>query len=220
MPRTISDAQPARARAKAAFAAVLAAAALALSACESSGLGSIGDWFGGERSGKSESPAATRTGTTDPGAGSTESSGEAGTETVDTPSGEPGHVVEIISSDEAPAGKPASPGEAANATAQQPESLAAIPPEPAINDDPEQLIGMGPASLNAFLGAPQLIRREAPASLWQYRAEGCVLDVVLYPDRMGDKVTYLEAREDGATKIPARDCLNKLLRARFDGSSG
>ena len=92
--------------------------------------------------------------------------------------------------------------------------------EPAIDDDPQQLIGMGPASLNAFLGAPELIRREAPASLWQYRAEGCVLDVVLYPDRSGDKVTYLEAREDGATKMPARTCLNKLLRARNDDTAG
>jgi hypothetical protein len=220
MPRTVSDPHPARSRAKATITAVLAAAALTLSACESSGLGSVGGWFGGEESGKAESSAATHSGTTDPGASGAESSGKAGTETVDTPSGEPGRVVEIISSEEAPAAKQSTPGETSDATAEQPESLAAIPPEPAINDDPEQLIGMGPASLNAFLGAPQLIRREAPASLWQYRAEGCVLDVVLYPDRTGDKVTYLEAREDGATKIPARDCLNKLLRARFDGSSG
>ncbi|MDX1575789.1 MAG: hypothetical protein R3285_06330, partial [Kiloniellales bacterium] len=95
-----------------------------------------------------------------------------------------------------------------------------LPPEPAIDDDPQQLIGMGPASLNAFLGAPELIRREAPASLWQYRADGCVLDVVLYPDRSGDKVTYLEARENGATKRAPRTCLNRLLRARQDDSAG
>jgi hypothetical protein len=47
-----------------------------------------------------------------------------------------------------------------------------------------------------------------------------VLDVVLYPDRGGDKVTYLEAREDGTTKMAPRTCLNKLLRARYDGSAG
>lgn len=211
MPRTISGAHPAPA--KAALAACLAAA-LTLSACESTGLGSPGSWFGGGDSSKAEAPAATSSE-----AGSTGASGETAAETTNTPSGEPGHVVEIISSDEAPAATPP-PGQAADPAAEQPDSLAALPPEPAINDDPEQLIDMGPASLNAFLGAPELIRREAPASLWQYRAEGCVLDVVLYPDRTGDKVTYLEAREDGATKIPPRDCLNKLLRARFDGSSG
>jgi len=215
MPRTICVARPAPAKAKAAVTACLAAAALALSACESSGLGSPSGWFDGGDSGKAETPAATSSE-----ARSARASGETANETIDTPSGEPGQVVDIISSDEAPAAKPTAPVQVPDAAAEQPESLAAMPPEPAINDDPEQLIGMGPASLNAFLGAPELIRREAPASLWQYRTEGCVLDVVLYPDRTGDKVTYLEAREDGATKIPPRDCLNKLLRARFDGSSG
>ena len=131
--------------------------------------------------------------------------------------GEPGQVVEVISSVPEAASQPAEPEATADARG---ESLAALPPEPAINDDPQQLIGMGPASLNAFLGAPELIRREAPASLWQYRAEDCVLDVVLYPDRGGDKVTYLEAREDGTTKMAPRTCLNKLLRARYDGSAG
>ena len=50
--------------------------------------------------------------------------------------------------------------------------------------------------------------------------QDCVLDVVLYPDRSGDKVTYLEAREDGATKMAPRTCLNKLLRARNGGAGG
>jgi hypothetical protein len=132
----------------------------------------------------------------------------------EAPIGETGQVVEIISSESEATGQPAASAES------QTETLAALPPDPAINDDPQQLIGMGPASLNAFLGAPELIRREAPASLWQYRADDCVLDVVLYPDRGGDKVTYLEAREDGATKMAPRSCLNKLLRARYDGSAG
>ena len=128
------------------------------------------------------------------------------------PAAETGQVVEIISPEPETAEQPAPP--ASEPPEPAADELAALPPEPAIDDDPQQLIGMGPASLNAFLGPPELIRREAPASLWHYRAEGCVLDVVLYPDRGGDKVTYLEAREGGATKIAPRLCLNKLLRAR------
>jgi hypothetical protein len=188
MPRISSGARPAPARAKALLVALVAASALALSACESTG------------------------------SGETAAGGEAA-RGVETPSGEPGQVVDVISSEEAPAQAPKAPASQDDAAAQA-DALAAIPPEPGINDDPEQLIGMGPASLNAFLGAPELIRREAPASLWQYRAEDCVLDVVLYPDRTGDKVTYLEARKDGATKIAPRTCLGKLLRARFTGDSG
>jgi hypothetical protein len=135
-------------------------------------------------------------------------------------SGEPGEAVAIISSDSESTGQSAASAEPPDTLDPQASTLAALPQDPAINDDPQQLIGMGPASLNAFLGAPELIRREAPASLWQYRADDCVLDVVLYPDRGGDKVTYLEAREDGATKMAPRTCLNKLLRARYDGSAG
>ena len=150
--------------------------------------------------------------------------GEADATGVTGPSGETGQVVEVISPEPAPESEAGEPQAAAqNPAAPQAETLAALPPEPpepAIDDDPQQLIGMGPASLSAFLGAPELIRREAPASLWQYRAEDCVLDVVLYPDRSGDKVTYLEAREDGAIKMAPRACLNKLLRARNDGAGG
>jgi hypothetical protein len=92
--------------------------------------------------------------------------------------------------------------------------VTALPPEPVIDDDPAQLIGMGPATLSAFLGAPQLIRREAPASLWQYTAQDCVLDVVFYPDKGADRVSYVEARQDGLDLMPARDCLNRLIRKR------
>ena len=203
MPRIATVARQAPVKAQTVFAALLISAALALSACDSVApdrLG-LGDDTSDESSEKAAMPAA---------ASGQQTSATAG----EVPSGETGQVVEIISPESEATGQPAASAES------QADTLAALPPEPGINDDPQQLIGMGPASLNAFLGAPELIRREAPASLWQYRAEGCVLDVVLYPDRGGDKVTYLEAREDGATKMPARSCLNKLLRARYDGSAG
>ena len=199
MPRIAIGARQTPVKAQTAFATLLISAALALSACDTvapDGLGS-----GDESSERAAVPAAA--------------SGQQTSVTADeAPIGETGQVVEIISLESEATGQPAASAES------QTETLAALPPDPAINDDPQQLIGMGPASLNAFLGAPELIRREAPASLWQYRAEDCVLDVVLYPDRGGDKVTYLEAREDGATKMAARSCLNKLLRARYDGTAG
>jgi len=199
MPRIAIGARQTPVKAQTAFATLLISAALALSACDTvapDGLGS-----GDESSERAAVPAAA--------------SGQQTSVTADeAPIGETGQAVEIISLESEATGQPAASAES------QTETLAALPQDPAINDDPQQLIGMGPASLNAFLGAPELIRREAPASLWQYRADDCVLDVVLYPDRGGDKVTYLEAREDGATKMAARSCLNKLLRARYDGTAG
>jgi hypothetical protein len=199
MPRIAIGARQTPVKTQTVFTALLISAALVFSACDTvapDGLGS-----GDESSERAAVPAAA--------------SGQQTSVTADeAPIGETGQVVEIISLESEATGQPAASAES------QTETLAALPQDPAINDDPQQLIGMGPASLNAFLGAPELIRREAPASLWQYRADDCVLDVVLYPDRGGDKVTYLEAREDGATKMAARTCLNKLLRARYDGSAG
>ncbi len=203
MPRNPIGARQMPVKSRAVLIALLTSAALTLSACETVGL----DWLG------SGDEAAAEQATD--GQDSASTSG-----TTNSASGESGQMVEIISPANEPAGQPVASTDPQGMTAPQAGTLAALPPDPAINDDPQQLIGMGPASLNAFLGAPEMIRREAPASLWQYRADGCVLDVVLYPDRKGDKVTFLEARANGATKIAPRICLNKLLRARYDGSAG
>lgn len=92
--------------------------------------------------------------------------------------------------------------------------MATLPP---INDDPARLIGLGPDALTAMLGRPELIRREQPAEIWQYRAASCVFDVFLYDQAGSRRVTYLEARDNAARKAPPRPCLNALLRARLRG---
>ncbi len=114
----------------------------------------------------------------------------------------------------------ASPADETTASEAQVSTAVPVLPEPQIDDDPEQLMGMGTASLSGFLGAPELIRRESPASIWQYRAEGCVLDIVLYPESGADRVSYIEAREDGLTRMAPRACLNRLLRARYAAPAG
>ena len=98
--------------------------------------------------------------------------------------------------------------------AQPDPATATLPPEPMINDDPQQLMGLGPSALRALLGEPELVRREAPAEIWQYRNENCVFDVFLYDTTGQPKVTYLEARDGEAQQIETRACLNGLLRAR------
>lgn len=100
------------------------------------------------------------------------------------------------------------------------EETAALPPEPVIDDDPRRLMGLGPAGLGAILGEPQLVRREAPAEIWQYRSQTCVFDVFLYDQAGAQRVTYLEARDGDAAKIETRPCLNELLRARLDKPLG
>ncbi|MFQ5773367.1 MAG: hypothetical protein ACE5GS_02505 [Kiloniellaceae bacterium] len=92
---------------------------------------------------------------------------------------------------------------------------AAPPPEPAIDDDPDRLLGLDRGALGALLGEPALIRREPPAEIWQYRGATCIFDVFLYEEAGRDRVTYLEARDTAAQTVEARGCFNELLRARL-----
>jgi hypothetical protein len=92
---------------------------------------------------------------------------------------------------------------------------AALPPVPAIDDDPARILGLGPEKLSEILGVPELTRREPPAEIWQYRGETCVFDVFLYEEAGATRVTYLEARDHNAQRVAERNCLNQLLRARL-----
>ena len=98
--------------------------------------------------------------------------------------------------------------------ATEPE-IAALPPEPVIDDDPARILGLGPDKLTELLGQPELMRHEPPAEIWQYRGKTCVFDVFLYQEAGSVRVTYLEARDGSAQRIAERDCLNQLLRARL-----
>ena len=97
--------------------------------------------------------------------------------------------------------------------------VAALPPEPEIDDDPERLLGLRPDALSDLLGRPELIRREDPAQIWQYRGADCVFDVILYQDAGGSSVTYVEARDGDGDRTEPRPCLNQLLRARLAAES-
>ena len=87
-------------------------------------------------------------------------------------------------------------------------------PEPIIDEDPEQLMGMDRQALTGLLGQPTLVRREAPAEIWQYSETDCVFDLFLYQAGDDARVVYMEARDRDARRAEARDCLNDILRAR------
>lgn len=115
---------------------------------------------------------------------------------------------------------PAPPAVAALPAEPAPEPPQEPPQEPPVNDDPAQLMGLGAQEVDALLGPPDLVRREPPAEVRQYSADGCVFDVFLYDAAGGYRVTYLEARDLEARRVAARPCLNRLLRARLAGAGG
>lgn len=70
-------------------------------------------------------------------------------------------------------------GGCAAPSAPVPSESAAAPPRPVHRAS--DLLGDSPADLVTLLGPPSLRHRDGPAEVWLYAAEGCRLDVVLYP---------------------------------------
>lgn len=84
----------------------------------------------------------------------------------------------------------------------------------------EYLLGLSGADVRAVLNQPELVRRDLPTVVWQYRNDSCVLD--LYFKAVSAKVSmspvvYYEvrARQKNVTDAAVQDgCLKNLVRAR------
>jgi hypothetical protein len=81
--------------------------------------------------------------------------------------------------------------------------------------DPASLQGQSAEGVSALLGEPALVRREAEVEIWQYRGEGCVLDLFLYPDGSRRKVIHLEARDNKeAGALSPGNCLDQVMTVK------
>jgi hypothetical protein len=76
------------------------------------------------------------------------------------------------------------------------------------------LLGANPTKLEQWLGKPGMVRLDDPAQVWQYRAQGCVVDVYLYPSSDGMAVSHAEARSQKYTGDPINPCLAVLSQSR------
>lgn len=91
----------------------------------------------------------------------------------------------------------------------------------------DQLPGMSGDQVISILGRPQFRRDETAAALWQYRSDGCVLNLFLYPSGDALHVRHAEVRSRPAPKgasdatadftvatgEAANECLAKLAAA-------
>lgn len=81
---------------------------------------------------------------------------------------------------------------------------------PAVDVDPDQLIGLSGGDVTRKLGTPALIRRDGEAEVWQYRRARCVLDLFLYGSLK--QVEHVDLRDRGdATDAAVRDCFARML---------
>lgn len=83
---------------------------------------------------------------------------------------------------------------------------------------PRTLLGLEYHQVMALLGEPSFKRRDDPAQIWQYRDSICILDVFLYRPEGGGayRVTHVEVRGHGVTKVSDEDCFLRLLKPRDD----
>lgn len=112
------------------------------------------------------------------------------------------------------------------APAQQAKAVAlpAEPePEPEPLPEPGELSGLGAGAVRDRLGEPVFTRSDPPAALWQYRRDGCVLDLYLFGTDTRLSVRHFEFRPDpredresgaeSGAPLDARKCYAALIRA-------
>jgi len=81
------------------------------------------------------------------------------------------------------------------------------------------LMGLSSSRVAELLGQPSLRRRDWPADLWQYEAEGCVVDIVFYDDTPEDGVVHAEARLAEGSGLPGNEALADRCLAAVQASS-
>ncbi len=133
-------------------------------------------------------------------------------------SDEPPKSPEATVQDTAPAAGPPSVA----AVTPVPPVAPPLPEKPAIDDNPERLMGLATGELTRMLGIPGFVRRDASAQLWRYRNKSCILDLFLYRNagRPEYFVSYVEARRSYGGAAPKRECFGALLLEQLDRESG
>ena len=90
--------------------------------------------------------------------------------------------------------------------------------EPSLGD-PITLKGRPADRILAILGDPDLVRRDAPAEMWQYAGEDCVLTLILYQKDAAMTVEHVETRDRArGTPVAGPACLTGILAERLQAS--
>jgi hypothetical protein len=103
--------------------------------------------------------------------------------------------------------------------ALSPQPPAPAAPQGATRPDPAGMIGADSVALQRLFGPPRLVRRDAPAELWQYQTRDCVVDLFLYQEKDGLRLAYLEARTGAALVTAPRPCVDAVLASREKSAS-
>ena len=83
--------------------------------------------------------------------------------------------------------------------------------------NPDRLRDLDPEAVARLIGMPHYVRREGGATIWQYHAGACVMDLFWYPATDGPRLVHYEVRGVRlAGTAEATSCFGDLLVRRRD----
>lgn len=124
----------------------------------------------------------------------------------------------VTAQPEGAAGLPSTAPSKTAASSHGPSVTAAgRPVRPVALSDTSALRALDPAGVEALIGAPNFVRHDGGATIWQYQAHGCVMDLFWYRSDTGLALLYVEARDPNAPRLAeTKVCLDDLWSARVD----
>jgi len=90
----------------------------------------------------------------------------------------------------------------------------------AIRFNADDFKGYSPERVLPVLGAPDFVRRDGNAQIWQYRATNCVLDLFLYNAGGATTVKHAELRSRVPGAEPLDACYSRMREDRKTRPSG
>lgn len=86
--------------------------------------------------------------------------------------------------------------------------------------DANEFVGFSPDRVLPILGAPDFVRRDGTAQIWQYRDTNCILDLFLYQSGSEALVKHAELR----SRVPGAEsldvCYSRMRQNRKTKPSG
>jgi hypothetical protein len=117
----------------------------------------------------------------------------------------------------APAGSPvAAATPVARGVAPVPVTTArAMRPRPVTLHDEAAMRALDPAAIKQLIGPPTFVRQDGGATVWQYSARGCVMDLFWYRSDAGPTLLHVEARNIHSPRsTETQACLDELWKER------
>jgi len=79
--------------------------------------------------------------------------------------------------------------------------------------EPARLSGLNPREVQALMGEPSLVRRDANVQIMLFETQACVFEIVFYEPNLDAHfhADHLNARSPGGTDIDLQACLVEVL---------